>query len=62
MIETMWFLCGFAAGMFLTLICCFCIRLGDYDDDDELPLVVATETEVDSSQVTIYEFEDEEDL
>lgn len=61
MIESTWFLCGFVAGMFLTLICCLCIRLEDYDDD-ELPLVVATETEVNSSQVTIYEFEDEEDL
>lgn len=61
--EISMFIGGFVGGAFCTLICC----LINGNDEDSMPLAVATETEVDSDQVTIYDMRpayssDEEDL
>lgn len=57
------FIGGFVGGVFCTLICC----LINGNNEDSMPIAVATVTNVDSDQVTVYDIEpvyssDEEDL
>ena len=60
MIEVAMFFGGLVAGMLCTAICCFITR---EESDDDMPIAVATQAEVDSSAVTVYEFENvDEDL
>ena len=56
MIEIIWFIGGFIAGMFFTVICCFFMRFDD-DEDAAIPIAHAQHASVDSDQVTIYDLE-----
>ena len=56
MIEVAMFFGGLVAGMLCTAICCFITR---EESDDDIPIAVATQAEVDSDDVTIYDFENE---
>ena len=56
MIEIIWFMGGFIAGMFFTVICCFFMRFDD-DEDAAIPIAHAQHASVDSDQVTIYDLE-----
>jgi len=59
MIEVAMFFGGFVAGMLCTVVCCFIMG----DDSNDIPVAVALEADVDSSAVTVYEFENvDEDL
>ena len=53
MIEILWFLGGFIAGMFFTMLCCFFNYFSD-DDDEDMPIAHAREASIGSDD-TIYD-------
>ena len=56
MIEFLWFMGGFIAGIFVTSIFYLFMRFND-DEDVPIPIAHAQHASVDSDQVTIYDLE-----